>query len=155
MRRHFGENFTQDETFAIISHFYRLTYVTSYYMLDAEQGTCVFLGLTENTTPRAFYRAISSAHSNGEDLKVSEWVNAVPCQKHDFFLIPHGTVHCSVLVIALLITSYAHLQGKDTLVLEISATPYIFTFKMWDWLRLGLDGQPRPINLVRRILSFL
>jgi mannose-6-phosphate isomerase class I len=60
------------------------------------------------------------------------YVNRFPARRHDHFLIPAGTVHCS---------------GRNSMVLEISATPYIFTFKLWDWGRLGLDGRPRPIHL--------
>lgn len=47
-------------------------------------------------------------------------------------MIPAGTIHSS---------------GANTVVLEISATQNRFTFKLWDWNRLDLNGKPRPISL--------
>jgi mannose-6-phosphate isomerase class I len=76
--------------------------------------------------------ALRSAAAGETPLDAAAFVNKFPARKHDHFSIPAGTVHCS---------------GANSMVLEISATPYIFTFKMWDWGRVGLDGVPRPIHL--------
>src|SRR3978361_241129 len=75
---------------------------------------------------------LESVQKDGGNFEADKYVEKWPIKKHDHFLIPAGTPHCS---------------GANTVVLEISATPYIFTFKLWDWGRLGLDGKPRPIHL--------
>ncbi len=119
--QHFGIGYTQDE---------------SYYMLDSGEDACVYLGLRENVDRAAMVRNLHAAQSGGDPFPADDFVNRWPAKKHDHFLIPAGTIHCS---------------GRDSMVLEISATPYIFTFKLWDWGRLGLDGRPRPIHLDRGI----
>ena len=119
IREHFGMDYTQDE---------------SYYMLDAEPGATVYLGLKEDIDPEAMVSDLERAQTGEILFPAENYVNQFPARKHDHFLIPAGTVHCS---------------GKGSMVLEISATPYIFTFKLWDWGRLGLDGRPRPIHLER------
>lgn len=103
----------------------------SYYMLDADSDASVYLGLKENINPEEFIQALNSAQENGF-FDADKYVGHYPVKKHDHMLIPAGTIHCS---------------GRNSMVLEISATPYIFTFKLWDWGRLGLDGRPRPINI--------
>ena len=119
IRKRFGLAYTQDE---------------SYYLLDAMDDACVYLGLKEGIDPQGMLGDLKAAQNGGPGFDADRYVNKWPAKKHDHFLIPSGTVHCS---------------GRDSMVLEISATPYIFTFKLWDWGRLGLDGRPRPIHLER------
>ncbi len=113
----FGMHYTQDE---------------SYYILDAKPGAIVYLGLKEGIKPEQMIRDLKIAQEGDTSFNAEKHVQTWQAKKHDHFLIPAGTVHCS---------------GKDSMVLEISATPYIFTFKLWDWDRLGIDGKPRPINI--------
>ena len=77
-------------------------------------------------------RQLEQANAGRGSFDAGKYVNKWPAKKHDHFLIPAGTIHCS---------------GANSMVLEISATPYIFTFKLWDWDRPGLDGLPRPVHL--------
>jgi mannose-6-phosphate isomerase class I len=105
----------------------------SYYMLDAREDAFVYLGLKDDADPGQFLTDLEQSEASGV-FDAEKYVEKWPVKKHDHILIPAGTIHCS---------------GKDSMVLEISATPYIFTFKLWDWGRLGLDGKPRPINISR------
>ena len=101
-------------------------------MMDAKPGAVVYLGLKEGVNPSIMISELEDAQEKGTNFDADKHVEKWPVKKHDHFLIPAGTVHCS---------------GKNSMVLEISATPYIFTFKLWDWGRVGLDGRPRPINI--------
>lgn len=117
IKEKFGMTYTQDE---------------SYYMLDAKDNAFVYLGLKEHTDPDTMMKDLAAAQNDNIPFEADNYVQKWPVRKHDHVSIPAGTVHCS---------------GADSVVLEISATPYIFTFKLWDWGRMGLDGKPRPISL--------
>lgn len=119
IRESFGMCYTQDE---------------SYYLLDAGDDAVVYLGLKRGIEPEAMMEDLRRAQRGEIVFDAERYVNRIPAKKHDHFLIPGGTVHCS---------------GADSMVLEISSTPNLFTFKLWDWQRLGLDGKPRPINVER------
>ncbi|TNH90743.1 mannose-6-phosphate isomerase [Aeromonas hydrophila] len=117
IQQEFGMHYTQDE---------------SYYLLDAKPDSCVYLGTRTGIDPQAMLAELAAAQRGEKPFDDERFINRFPARKHDHFLIPAGTVHCS---------------GGGAMVLEISATPYIFTFKLWDWGRVGLDGIPRPIHL--------
>jgi hypothetical protein len=117
IREKFGMQYTQDE---------------SYYLLDAGEDGSVYLGTKSHIDRDVMIQELRAVQINGNSFSAEAYVNKFPAKKHDHFLIPAGTIHCS---------------GKNATVLEVSATPYIFTFKLWDWGRLGLNGLPRPIHL--------
>ena len=103
----------------------------SYYLMEAGHDAVVYLGLKEGIRGDQMIAELRESQ-NGPPFSADKFVQSWPVKKHDHVHIPAGTVHCS---------------GKDSMVLEISATPYIFTFKLWNWGRLGMDGKPRPINI--------
>lgn len=113
----FGVNYTQDE---------------SYYLLDTKPDATVYLGVKTGIDPLEMMADMQNARDTGEKFEAEKYINIFPAKKHDHFLIPNGTIHCS---------------GANSMVLEISATPYIFTFKLYDWGRMGMNGEPRAINL--------
>lgn len=117
IRDNFGMTYTQNE---------------SYYILRRGKGAVVYLGVKDGVSKTELFDDLDRAQKKEVVFDDKKYINRFQVEKHDHYSIPAGLIHCG---------------GKDTVILEISQTPYIFTFKLWDWGRTGLDGQPRPIHL--------
>ena len=117
MRAVFGWPYTQHE---------------SYYVMVGDPRQQVFLGLRDDADVEAFYLEASKADDEGTPLEITRYVPTFPATPHQLFLIPGGTPHGS---------------GRGNVVLEISATPYLYSLRFYDWLRQGIDGELRPVHV--------
>ncbi|MEU4048609.1 class I mannose-6-phosphate isomerase [Streptomyces olivaceus] len=115
MREVFGWPYTQHET---------------YYVTAAEDGARVLLGLTERADVDTMRRQVEDSIAHGTPVPVEDHVQSHPATVGQLFMIPAGTPHAS---------------GAGNLVLEVSATPYLYSLRLYDWLRKDARGASRPL----------
>jgi mannose-6-phosphate isomerase class I len=117
MRRVFGWPYTQHET---------------YYILVGGPENRVYLGLRGDVDLSEFHDRAHAADEHGVPFDIEEYVQTFPADQHQLFLIPAGTPHGS---------------GKGNVVLEVSATPYLYSLRFYDWLRRDADDRQRPVHV--------
>ncbi|MEU9362607.1 class I mannose-6-phosphate isomerase [Streptomyces sp. NPDC048301] len=116
MRDTFGWSYTQHET---------------YYVTASDPGAQVYLGLRQSTDVDVLRKEVEASAAHGTPLRVEDHVQTFPADPGQLFMIPAGTPHAS---------------GAGNLVLEISATPYLYSLRLYDWLRRSGSGVPRPLS---------
>lgn len=93
-------------------------------VLAAEPGSVIHSGLKRGFDRRAFERELSRG-------TCELCLHRVESRVGDCLYIPPGTVHAA---------------GAGVLLFEVQQ-PSDVTFRIFDWNRLGADGQPRPLHV--------
>jgi mannose-6-phosphate isomerase class I len=117
MRTVFGWPYTQHE---------------SYYVLIGGDDNRIYLGLAGDADLDSFERAALAAERSGTPFDIARYVQDFPAREHQLFLVPAGTPHGS---------------GAGNVVLEVSATPYLYSLRFYDWLRQDANGGRRPVHV--------
>lgn len=117
MREVFGWPYTQHET---------------YYVMVGGPDRVIYLGLREDADIDAFEHSAHEADEHAVPFDIEKYVQTFPADQHQLFLVPAGTPHGS---------------GVGNVVLEVSATPYLYSLRFYDWLRRDADGAQRPVHV--------
>ena len=116
-KENFGEFGRQDE---------------SYYIVDAGHGAKTYLGFCDDIDPDKFLEKAKESEKKHTEIDYKKYINAVESKPGVQVMIPAGTIHAS---------------GQNQVILEIgSLTVGSYTYKLYDYLRLDIDGVPRPIH---------
>jgi hypothetical protein len=117
MTRFFGWPYTQHE---------------SYYVMVAGPASRVYLGLRSGVDLDSFHAEASESVRLLRPLDIDRYVQSFPAVPHQLFMIPAGTPHGS---------------GEGNVVLEVSATPYLYSLRFYDWLRRDAHDRLRPVHV--------
>jgi mannose-6-phosphate isomerase class I len=104
----------------------------SYYVMVSSKGGKVFLGLHGDASVAEFERRAHVANARGIEFDIGAFVQTFPAVPHQLFLVPAGTPHGS---------------SAGNVVLEVSATPYLYSLRFYDWLRRDRAGRQRPVHV--------
>ena len=112
-----------------------------YYITDSYKKSGVFLGFNKKISKKEFIKDVINSSKKNVKIDYEKYINFEKAKKGNLYLIPPGTVHAS---------------GKNNFVLEISNTPYRYTFKIYDYCRKNLDGKKRSLSIdhALKVLKF-
>lgn len=116
-RKNNGEHGSQDE---------------SYYVVATGHDAKTYLGFKSGVSKADFMKQARRSELEKTEIPYNDYIHSVPSSPGTQILLPGGIIHAS---------------GQNQVVLEIgSLTVGSYTYKLYDYLRRDLDGNPRPIH---------
>ncbi len=101
-----------------------------WYIVNASLDLAIFAGLEKGVTRDIFQRHI-------ENGTVEEIIRRIPVEAGDAIFIPSGRLHAI---------------GAGNVIVEVQQNSDT-TYRVFDWNRLGLDGQPRELHVEQSLQS--
>jgi mannose-6-phosphate isomerase len=117
-----------DDDYARIHEGNELGKTEMWYVLAAEPGAEIILGVTAGTTREKLARAI-------EESRLEPYLHRLTVRTGDHICVPAGTLH-------------AILGGLIMVEIQQNSNT---TYRFYDWGRLGAGGKPRPLHVDRAL----
>ncbi len=102
----------------------------AWYIAHADPGARIYAGLKGNTTRETF-------EANLHDGTLAECIHGLEVKAGDALFLPSGRLHA---------------LGGGTVVIEVQQNSDT-TYRVFDWNRTGLDGQPRKLHVKQALAS--
>ena len=112
-----------DDNYAL-THENSLGKTEMWYIVEADEGAGIYLGLNKDITREDFERAI-------KNNTVTDYLNFIPVKKGECYFIPSGTIHAIC---------------EGCLIYEIQQNSNL-TYRVYDYGRKDMNGNERELNV--------